>query len=504
MEETTMAISQGLAMSWAEWAKHDATSLAGLVKKKKLKPKELANQVAAGVELMNGKLAGVLEVFDDVVRNPDAEGPNKKGALYGVPLFLKDLGSGLKGRRQEAGSKLQKGFVAKVTDPTVENFLRAGLVPLGRSTTPEFGMTFDTTTDYLGHVNVTRNPWNLKHTPGGSSGGSAAMVAAGVTPISMASDGGGSTRIPGSFSALVGLKASRGRVPRPIAQNEYAVRISCDGVLTRTVRDTAAAYDYMTRVPNGGSFIMMAPFEGSYVEAIRRRPKKLKIALSTGRWGRSTATDPQVAARVREVAKLLEGLGHDIDDIDDKKICDWAEMWESYSIQWVGSRSQFLTMAKDKGIDPRELKNLLGPMNYRHYLGGDRYDKFDVWKMMAKNNAVTRRFGKLMDEFDLLLTPTLAVRVPEANGPYSLLRDEDLDAWVNRLEDACRYTMPGNETGLPGISVPSGWDRDGLPIGTMLYGNFAREDLLLQVAAQIERAKPEWFNRSPPVHVTTA
>jgi amidase len=102
----------------------------------------------------------------------------------------------------------------------------------------------------------------------------------------------------------------------------------------------------------------------------------------------------------------------------------------------------------------------------------------------------------------MLLTPTLAIRVPEANGPYSLLRDEPLDPWVNRLADACRYTMPGNETGLPGINIPAGLDGDGLPIGVQLYGNFAREDLLLQIAAQVERARPEWFGAVPPVHVT--
>ena len=141
-------------------------------------------------------------------------------------------------------------------------------------------------------------------------------------------------------------------------------------------------------------------------------------------------------------------------------------------------------------------------MVYRHYVAAERFDKFDIWRMMSANNVVTRAFGALMTRQDLLLTPTLAIRVPAANGPYSLLRDEDLDPWVARLSAACRYTMPGNETGLPGISVPAGADRDGLPIGAMLHANFAREDLLLQVAAQLERAKPEWFNQVPPVHVT--
>ena len=499
-----MTRATGLAMTWDEWSKHDAVGLAALVRKRAVTPRELARQAARAVELVNPRLAGVLEVFENAVEKPGVDGPARDGALYGVPLFLKDLGSGLRGRRQESGSRLFREHVMKTTDPAVENFLAAGLVPLGRSTTPEFGMTFDTATDYLGRLVVTRNPWNPERTPGGSSGGSAAMVAAGVTPVSMSSDGGGSTRIPASFCGLVGLKASRGRVPRPVAQSEYMVRISVDGVVTRTVRDTAAVYDYLTRIPNGGSFMHMAPPGGSYLRAIRRPPGRLRVGLSTGRWGRGGRTDPEVVARVREVARVVEGLGHRVEEVDDRSLCDWDAMWSGYLTQWIGSRAQFATTAREHKIALEDLAQHLGPMVYRHYVASERYDKFDIWTMMSHNNTVTRAFGQVMTRYDVLLTPTLAIRVPAANGPYSLLRDEDLDAWVSRLFDACRYTMPGNETGLPGLSVPAGLDRDGLPIGAMLYANFAREDVLLQVAAQLERARPAWFDQVPPVHVTRA
>ncbi|MBI1777735.1 MAG: amidase [Proteobacteria bacterium] len=493
-----------MAMSWEEWAKHDAVGLADLVRKKKVTPAELARQAAAGVALLNPKLAGVLEVFADVLESPDKDGPNRKGALYGVPMFLKDIGSGLKGRRQESGTKLLKDFVVKATDPLVENYLAAGLVPIGRSTTPEFGMTFDTATDYLGRLNVTRNPWNLERTPGGSSGGSAAFVAAGVTPISMASDGGGSTRIPASFCGLVGLKASRGRVPRQLAQSDYTTRHVSETVVTRSVRDTAAVMDYLWRAPNGGSYIPMAPPEGSYLEAIKRKPGKLKIGLSTGPWGRGGATDAQVVSRVRAVAKVLESLGHPVEEIDDKTICDWQAMWWGYITQWISARAPYGWIGDSRAIGANSLGDYLNPMTWRHYEAAKRYTTLDLYKAMAHNNTVTRAFGKLMDRYDVLLTPTLAIRVPQANGPYSLLRDEPLEGWIARLADACRYTMPGNETGMPGVSVPAGFDRDGLPVGAQLYGNFGREDLLLRLAAQLERAKPEWFNRTPPVHVTKA
>ncbi len=496
-----MTISAGLAMSWEDWHKHDAVALAGLARSKEVTPKELAAQAAEGVARLEQQIEAVLGLYDDVLADPDKNGPNAQGHLYGVPMFLKDLGSGLAGRKQESGSKLFQDYTVPATDPLVENYLRAGLVPIGRSTTPEFGMTFDTVTDYLGRLKVTRNPWKLERTPGGSSGGSAAAVAAGIVPISMSSDGGGSSRIPAAFCGLVGLKATRGRVPRPLAQSEYMSRISIDGVVTRTVRDTAAAYDYLTAVPNGGSFMKMMPPTGSYLDAIRGDPGRLRIGLSTGKWGRATAPDPEVAERVEAVAKLLDGLGHSVEELRDEEICDWESLWWAYRVNWVGSRAQFAATARERGVDPGRLEDHLGAMVYRHYLAAERYDKFDIWKMMACNNTVTREFGRIMQKFDLLLVPTMAIRVPEANGPYSLLREEELDPWLDRLCEACRYTMPANETGLPGVSLPAGFDRDGLPIGVQLYGNFCREDLLLQVAAQIERARPDWFGAVPPVHV---
>ena len=199
---------------------------------------------------------------------------------------------------------------------------------------------------------------------------------------------------------------------------------------------------------------------------------------------------------------LLEGLGHQIVEIADESACDWRALWSAYRINWVGGRAQFATMARERGLLPEQLQEYLGPIAYRHYLAAERYDKFDIWKMMAANNTVTRQFGRLMERIDVLLAPTMAVRVPEANGPYSLLREEELDPWLDRLCDACRYTMPANETGLPAISLSAGLDDDGLPIGVQLYGNFCREDLLLQLAGQIERARPEWFGAVPPVHVT--
>jgi len=492
------------AMSWEEWATHDAVALAARIRGGELTPGEAAAQAAAAVARLDPQLEAVLGLYEDILIDPDRDLPDRSGKLYGVPMFLKDLGSGLDKRVQESGSKLHAGHVVPATDPTVTNYLSAGLVPIGRSTTPEYGMTIDTSTDYLGRVKVTRNPWHPARTAGGSSGGSAAAVAAGILRVSMSSDGGGSTRIPAAFCGLVGLKATRGRVPRPLGQNEYMNRTSADGVVTRNVRDTAAVYDYLTRIPNGGSFMAMSPPAGSYLDVIARDPAPQRIGLTTGAWGRGGEIDREIAARVRETAGLLESLGHIVEEVDDSAICNWEALWFAYTTNWVGGRAQFAHTARDKRIDPDRLGEYLCPMTYRHFLDAARYDKFDLWRMMACNNTVTRQFGQAMEHYDLLLTPTLAIRVPEANGPYSLLREDPFALWLDRLCNACRYTMPANETGLPAISVPAGLDSDGLPIGVQLYGNFCREDLLLQMAAQIERARPEWFGAIPPVHVTRA
>ncbi len=490
-------------MSWPEWVSHDAVSLAGLVRAGQLQAREVVGQAAQALARVDGDLSGALETFDDVLEDPATDGPDPEGRLYGVPMFLKDLGSRLAGRRQESGSALLAGNVSAMTDPLVRNYLRAGLVPIGRSTTPEFGMTFDTATAYLGEEKVTRNPWNLERTPGGSSGGSAALVAAGVTPISMASDGGGSTRIPASYCALVGLKASRGRIAMPLNHNEYTWRIAVEGVVTRSVRDSAAALDYLHHKPPGGAFYPSQPPERSYLEALQFPTGRLRIALSTGRWGREGDCDAQVSDRIEQVGHVLEEMGHDVVEVDDGSICDWEAMWRGYITQWICGRLLYTPIAELAGIDPTELRQHLSPMVWRHFDAARGYSALDLLTAMADNNLVTRSFGHFLSGWDALLCPTHAIRVPAANGPYSLLRDDPLDEWVGRLADACRYTMPGNEAGLPAVSIPAGLDRDRLPIGAMLYAGAGREDLLLRLAAAIETAKPEWFSQLPPISVAS-
>jgi len=492
-----------LVMSWQEWSHYDAFGLAELVHTKQVTAGELACQTVKAVEIINPMLEAVLEIFMDSVENPNLDHPNLVGKLYGVPFFLKDLNARMKGRLQEQGSKLFKGYVAEETDPLIENFLRAGLVILGRSTVPEMGFTIDTATSYLGRFMITRNPWNLERTAGGSSGGAGALVASGVTPLSMSSDGAGSTRFPASFNGLIGLKASRGRLPTPARTNEYVVPESVPGVLTRSVRDWAVALDYMACVPNGGSFMKVLPFDGSYLDVINQPSGRLRIALSTGLWGCSQPPDPQVVMHTHQVARVLEGLGHFVEEVKDETICDFEAARRAFMVHWVCSAGEIHLMAEDMGIPSAELQNYLDPMTYKHVEAADRYSKFDLWRATYINPLVTRSFGKFFETYDALLTPTSAILVPTAAGPYSLLcKDDPFEVWYEQFFSAARYTHPANHTGLPAISFPSGLDDDGLPIGVQLYANFLREDLLLQLASQLELAKPEWFNQLPAYHIS--
>jgi amidase len=489
-------------MSWQEWGDHDGVALAAAIKRGELTAGEAAYQAASAIALLNPRLDAVLETFADMVDEPGKEGSRCEGSLYGVPMLLKDLAAGLAGRKQEQGSRLFKDYVPAWTDPIVENFLQAGLVPIGRSATPEFGLAWDTTTNYLGSVISTRNPWNVERSAGGSSGGAAAAVAAGMVPIGSSSDGGGSTRIPASLCGLVGLKPSRGLLPRPRHSSEYLSRISTDGVVTRSVRDTAGVLDYAARVPLGGSFISMRRFDQSYAGAIEHEPKPLRIGLCTGHWGRVPAVLPTIAERIEKLGDQLSSFGHLVREVDDTMICNWDEMWESYTINWIANRAMLPQIAGSQGIAPEQLQDYLTPMTWRMYEASSAYDKFDLWRSMAMNNRLTRAFGSFFSQYDVLLAPAYASVAPLANGSSSLLSGKTLDEWFGQQLDASRYAIPANEVGLPSIALPTGLDEHGMPVGAQFYGRWGDEATLLQLAAQIETAHPAWFGMAPPVHVT--
>ncbi len=488
-------------MSWDEWWSYDATALAELVESGKVTPAELAAQAAEGARLVDPRLDAVLELFDDVAIPPAPE-EQVRSALHGVPFFMKDLGARLAGRKQEQGTAFHAGEVSPVTDPFAQNLVDAGMVPIGRSTVPPFGYTLDTTTTYRGRTAVTRTPWHPERTAGGSSGGSGALVAAGVVPISHATDGGGSIRFPGAFNALVGMKASRGRMARRTGQNEFVNHVSVDGFVSRTVRDSATAFNIAASIPPGAAFIQATDDVPHMAHAITRGPgRQLRVALSTGRWGADSACDAQVAERVREAGRVLQGIGHAVEEVADEDINDFEALRSAFRTTWVGNTHRLLIEADAAGLSRDALLAKLEPMVRAQFLAAERIDKFDIWRAMAKNPVTTRRFGEFFERYDVLVTPTAAERVPLANGPYSLVNEQPFEPWFDALMSIIRYTYPANECGYPSMTLPAGLDADGAPIGMLVNGSFMDEWTLFAVAGELERARPDWYNQKPPVRV---
>src|ERR1700754_1107178 len=285
-----------LVMSWDEWAQHDGVALAARARKGELKAAELAQQVAAGIAKVNPALSGVVEVFDDAIASPAANGTNLDGPFAGLPFLMKDLGPTMQGRLQEMGSLLMRGNRAAADTFLTGKLRQAGLNLMGRTTTPEFGVCSSADNPA---VYVTRNPWNTDYTTCGSSAGSAASVAAGIVPIAHATEGGGSIRIPAGVNGNIGLKVSRGVFSLAPHLSDLTGLVSIQGCQSRSVRDTAAFVDGC-RGPGAGAFMPFWTTAQPYSEMIKRDPSKLRISLSHP-WGDYTAT--------AEIKAELEKIG---------------------------------------------------------------------------------------------------------------------------------------------------------------------------------------------------
>jgi amidase len=480
-------------MDLQEYSKFDGVALAELVKKREVSPKELGGIFVEAVEKVNPRINAVIEMYKDRVEGLD-DRVLFSGPFVGVPFLMKDIGAGEKGRLQESGTRLMKGHISDKDSFLTLWFKKAGLNLLGRTTTPEFALGISTESVLTGD---TRNPWNLELMAGGSSGGSAASIAAGIVPIAHGSDNGGSIRIPASACGLVGLKPSRGRVSLGPDIGEMWPGMLQEFVMSRTVRDTALMLDMVSTPAPGDPFIISQPTR-PYAQEVNNPIERLRIAWSTDSWQPGSTVDSEIVNSLEQVVSECESMGHEL--IEASPIFDYEEYLRATCIAWsfglYAGMEMFAAMTGRK-IDEDTLEPVM--LSFYNYSKG--LTAADMLMTEFVLNKFRRTFGNFFQQYDILLTPTL-VKLPEPIGKYTKMRTDIDYVGYMRLCDEVRIHPPAaNVTGQPAVSLPLGQSKSGLPIGVQFMARFGEENVLIRLASSLEKEMP-WYNRIPPVHIS--
>ena len=480
-------------MDLSEYAQYDAVGLAELVKRKQVTAKELGRLFLIAVEKVNPKINAVIETYAERVEALE-DRPLPTGPFAGVPFLLKDLGATENGKRQECGSRLMKGYVADKDSFLTTRFKQAGLTLLGRSATPEFGLAGTTESILTG---ATRNPWNLEMLAGGSSGGAAASVAAGIIPIAHASDGAGSIRIPASACGLVGLKPSRGRVTQGPDSAERLDGMVQEFAVSRTVRDTAVMLDAVSQPAPGDPFVIVQP-QRPYRQEVNASSGKLRVAWTAQSWQPGTVVHPEVVRLVEQVAAKCDEMGHQV--VEATPVFDYEEYLRALCVPWeFGFDVMIDSLAARMGREVNE--ETLEPVTLSCYRYARGLNMADITSADRVLNKLRRTFGRFFLEYDVLLTPTLS-QLPEPLGKYATTRtDLDFVDFMRLGDEINMHLPPFNVTGQPAISLPLGQSNSGLPIGVQFVARFGEEATLIRLASRFEQAMP-WRDRIPSAHVS--
>ena len=464
----------------------DATAQADLVRRKEISAAELVEFAITRIEQLNPVLNAVITALYDQARDAVTR-VDPSAPLAGVPFVLKDLVAELAGAPLSEGSHFLADYVSHYDSELVRRFRQAGLVVVGKSNTPEFGLMPTTEPARFG---ATRNPWDTRLTAGGSSGGSAAAVASGMVAIGHANDGGGSIRVPASCCGVVGLKPSRGRNSLGPGYGDVASGLLCEHVHTRSVRDTAAVLDATAGPAPGEPYWPAAP-ERPYTEEVKHEPERLRISFSTQPLTGARAHADCVAG-AESIARLCQELGHEVTE-DSPKV-DGERLFKAFGTRWIG----FLTWAVNdwaRRLGREPSKDLLEPATWRMYRNGLKQTSADYLLAVQDLQLISRDVAGLFDRYDVWLTPTLA-QPPVALGYFDYAPDRRA-VHLQRLGEYTGFTLIANTTGQPAISLPLHWTDTGLPIGIQLTGRYGDEASLLRLAGQLERARP-WAGRRPP------
>lgn len=469
----------------SEYASHDGLGLAALVARGEVSPAELIEAAIAAIERHNGALnAVVYQAYDEARRA--AAGALPDGPFRGVPFLIKDLGRRVAGWPCSMGSVFAQTGPADEDSVLVQRYREAGLVLLGTTNTPEFGIPGVTHSQRLG---LCKNPWNVAHTPGGSSGGAAAAVASGMVPMAHASDGLGSIRIPASCCGLVGLKPTRDRNPWDRDELWRVGGLAVDHIVCRSVRDCAAMLD-ATGYPQPASPYAPPPKAGPYLEEIRRSPGKLRIT-----WSRQTPTgrpiDPEVEQALRETAEVLSALGHEVRE--GALQVDQMALYLAARVMLAANFAAEMTgVIARVGREPGDGE--LGPLARRNYEAGKLVSGADAFAAAQRVRALCWQILEQFQRFEIFLTPVLGTLPPRTDELDPLTTD--LKTFDSRTAASFPLTAPFNMTGQPAISLPLAQSTSGLPIGMMFTARYGDEATLLRLAAQLETARP-WADRHP-------
>jgi amidase len=505
-------------MGITEYDQLDGLGLAALVRDRQVAATELLDEAITRLDRVNPRLNAVVTTLYDDARRA-AAGSLPPGPFQGVPFLLKDLVAALAGAPLSFGSRFVSGYRPETDSTLVLRYRQAGVVFFGKTNTPEFGIMPCTEPALFGPA---RNPWGCDFTPGGSSGGSAAVVAAGVVPLAHGNDGGGSIRIPASCCGLFGLKPTRGRTPVGPDSSELWGGLAVDHVVTRSVRDSAAMLDATTG-PEATSRYHVAPAERPFLAEVGAAPGRLRIAVTKRPHLALAKPAPPLhsdcVAATDDAAKLLADLGHEVEEVD-LPIDAEAFARDFLVLVCVQIASALAQVSMVRGRRPRqgeiEVDTALTAMI------GMQQSAVRFALAQERLSAATRQVTRFFERYDVLVSPVLG-RPPVEIGA---LCARGLERWARRLVAAAGlgfvlrvpgvvrtsvrrifqfvpFTPLANVTGQPSMSVPLYWGATGLPIGTLFTGRYGDEATLFRLAAQLEEARP-WRDRRPAVHASAA
>ena len=496
-----------MTLPFPEYDALDGLALADLVRRREVSAAQVTEAALARMAARNPALNAVVRPLEQLARDMASRVP-ADAAFAGVPMLIKDLVATIAGVPTSYGTKVMQQVTPGHDSELVARYRRAGAVFIGKSNTPELGLTPFTESEALGPA---RNPWNLDRTPGGSSGGSGAAVAARIVPIGHGGDGGGSIRIPASCNGLFGLKPTRGRLPTGPDMGDSWRGFVQEHVITRSVRDSAAMLD-ATAGEDVGTPVACPAQERPYLDEVARDPQPLRIAVSTTPFFGSTVHADCVAA-LNDSAALLESLGHHVERAE--PVVDGARLAKAFltvvaaecraDLEWMGEQLRRAPRADD-----------VEAATWALGLVGASYKASEYASSARLLQAAGRTCGEFFTRYDLLVTPTLgAPPIPigallpsgaerAALTLFGRMKLGGVLKLAGLLDETARkvfgfipYTPLFNVTGQPAMSMPLYWNADGLPIGTQFVGRFGDEATLFRIAGQVERARP-WAHRVPP------